>query len=154
MFDATIRTIFHVSIHIMSIYFIKMMSFPFQWGHIFVIPGPEFYQSRLYLYCRQMRCWGNRLNNINAWTWNHDILSCFYHQYKFLPSGLFTTWYNIVYSTTMTKVRHWSDFNSLAPVGFDYSLKLVNFKLITTINFFSMFCEIAIRWMPQHLTDH
>ena len=44
--------------------------------------------------------------------------------------------------------------NSLAPGGFDYSLKLVNFKIISTINIWSIFCEIAIRWMPQYLTDH
>ena len=44
--------------------------------------------------------------------------------------------------------------NSLAPGGFDDSLKLVNFKLILTINILSIFCEIAIRWIPQHLTDH
>ena len=43
--------------------------------------------------------------------------------------------------------------NSLAG-GFDYSLKLVNSKLISTINILSIFCEIAIRGMPQHLTDH
>ena len=34
--------------------------------------------------------------------------------------------------------------NSLAPEGFDYSLKLANFKLIATINILSIFCEIAI----------
>ena len=45
-------------------------------------------------------------------------------------------------------------FNSLVPGGFHYSLKLVNFKFISTINILSIFCEIAIRWMPQHLTDH
>ena len=39
----------------------------------------------------------------------------------------------------------------IGPWGFDYSLKLVNFKLISMIN---NFCEVAIRWMPQHLTDH
>ena len=44
--------------------------------------------------------------------------------------------------------------NSLAPGGFDYSLKFVNFKLISMINILSIFCEIAIRLMPQHLTDH
>ena len=43
--------------------------------------------------------------------------------------------------------------NSLAPGGFDHSLKLVNFKLISTINIWSIFCEITIRWMPQYLTD-
>ena len=30
--------------------------------------------------------------------------------------------------------------------GFNYHLKLVYFELI--------FCEIAMRWMPKHLTDH
>ena len=34
--------------------------------------------------------------------------------------------------------------NSLAPGGFDYSLKLVNFKLISAINISSVLCEIAI----------
>ena len=41
----------------------------------------------------------------------------------------------------------WNLFNivhSLASGGFDYSLKLVNFKLISTKNI-SIFCEIAIR---------
>ena len=33
--------------------------------------------------------------------------------------------------------------NSLAPGRFDYSLKLVNLKLISTINILSIFCEIA-----------
>ena len=45
-------------------------------------------------------------------------------------------------------------FNSLAPRGFGYSLKLVNFKLISKIHSLSIFCEIGIRWMPQHLPDH
>ena len=44
--------------------------------------------------------------------------------------------------------------NSLNPGGFDYSLKSVNFKLILTLNTLSIFSEIVIRWMPQHLTDH
>ena len=44
--------------------------------------------------------------------------------------------------------------NSLAPEGFDYSLNLENFKLISAINILSIFCEIPIRWMPQHLIDH
>ena len=52
--------------------------------------------------------------------------------------------------TNFSEIR----INSLAPGGFDYSLKLVNFKLISTINIWSIFCEIAIRWMPQHPTDH
>ena len=42
----------------------------------------------------------------------------------------------------------------IGPWGFDYSLKLGNFKLISAINILSIFCEIHIRWMPQHLTDH
>ena len=48
-----------------------------------------------------------------------------------------------------------ADFiNPLAPGGFDHSLKLGNFKLISAINILSIFCEIAISWIPQHLTDH
>ena len=46
------------------------------------------------------------------------------------------------------------DINSLAPGGFDYSLQLANFKLIPTMNILSISCEIAIRWMTEHLTDH
>ena len=45
-------------------------------------------------------------------------------------------------------------FNSLAPGIFDYSLKIVNFKLIWMINIFDIFCEIAYRLMPRDLTDH
>ena len=44
--------------------------------------------------------------------------------------------------------------NSLAPGAFDYSLNLVNVKLISTINILSTLCAIAIRRMPQHLNDH
>ena len=52
----------------------------------------------------------------------------------------------------MCGIRH--QINSLAPGGYDYSLKLENFKLISTMNILCIFSEIAIRWMPQHLTDH
>ena len=45
-------------------------------------------------------------------------------------------------------------FKFIGPWGFDYSVKVVNFKLISMINVLSIFCEIAIRWMPQHRTDH
>ena len=48
---------------------------------------------------------------------------------------------------------HWP-FWLIGRWGFDYNLKLMNFKLISTINIWSISCEIAIRWMPQHLTDH
>ena len=40
------------------------------------------------------------------------------------------------------------------PGGFDYNLKLVNFKLNSMINNLSIFYETAIKWMPQHLTAH
>ena len=43
--------------------------------------------------------------------------------------------------------------NSLAPGAFDYSLKLINFKPISTIIILIIFCEIIIRWMPHDLTD-
>ena len=55
-------------------------------------------------------------------------------------------------STNMATGSSW--INSVAPGGFDYSRKWVNFKLISTINILSTFCEIVIRRMPQHLTDH
>ena len=45
-------------------------------------------------------------------------------------------------------------FNSLASVRFEHSLKLINFKLISTINILSILCEIAIRWGPKYLTGH
>ena len=44
--------------------------------------------------------------------------------------------------------------NSLASGRFDYSLKLINFKLISMINILSIFRNIAIRSVPQYLTDH
>ena len=65
-------------------------------------------------------------------------MNCYNQQ----PSSLHTTFFSS------------NSFNSLVPEGFDYSLKWVNFKLISTINILSIFCEIAIRWMPLHLTDH
>ena len=46
------------------------------------------------------------------------------------------------------------EINSLAPGGFDYSLKLINFELISMMNISSIVYEIAIRWTPQHLPDH
>ena len=46
------------------------------------------------------------------------------------------------------------NLNSLAPGGFDHSLKWVNFKFISMINILSIFFEIDIMWMLQHLTDH
>ena len=59
----------------------------------------------------------------------------------------------VAYIRKWRKSTTWH-FNSLAPGRFDCSPKLVNFKLSSTINIFSIICEIAIRWMPQHLTDH
>ena len=46
-----------------------------------------------------------------------------------------------------------SNFNLLAPGGYDYNLKLVNFKLISMINVLCIFCEIILGWMPQNLTN-
>ena len=60
---------------------------------------------------------------------------------------------NILHNTDNRIGVFWK-FNSLAPVDFNYSLKLVNFRLISTTNTLSTFCKIAIRWMPQHLSDH
>ena len=55
-------------------------------------------------------------------------------------------WLHTILKITLYEDKH--ILNSLAPGGFDYSLKLVNFKLISTINVLSIFCEIAVRWMP------
>ena len=43
--------------------------------------------------------------------------------------------------------------NSLAPEKCGCNLKLVVFKLISTLDIFSIPCEIALGWMPQGLTD-
>ena len=56
--------------------------------------------------------------------------------------------------SVMGMAIHFTQINSLIPGGFDYSLKLVNLKFISTMNIWSIFCEISIRWMPQYLTDH
>ena len=79
-----------------------------------------------------------------------------------LPTGPVGSWgVTIVWyvacgfaSVWITCGIQWTSFNSLDPGGFHYSLKIVNFKFMLTINILSIFCEIAIRWMPQHLTDH
>ena len=62
-------------------------------------------------------------------------------------SKVFNVEYFKVSESCMTS---WIQINSLAPEGFDYGLRLLNF--ISRI-ILSIFCEIAIRWMPQHLTD-
>ena len=56
---------------------------------------------------------------------------------------------------SINDINLWYDFrvNSLTPVVLDYSIKLVDFKLISTIIIRSIFCEMAIRWMLQYLTD-
>ena len=44
-------------------------------------------------------------------------------------------------------------FNSLAPVICGCNSELVIFKLISRIDIISMFCEIALRWMPLMMTS-
>ena len=43
--------------------------------------------------------------------------------------------------------------NSLAPGRFAWNIRLVIFKHIVLINDGGVSCEIALRWMPQDLTD-
>ena len=62
-------------------------------------------------------------------------------------------WYNL-FNLSMLVNGNNVVVNSLAPGRFGYSIKLLNSKLISTFNILSIFCEIAIRWMPQHPTDH
>ena len=44
-------------------------------------------------------------------------------------------------------------FNSLAPEGFDYDMRLVVFKLILGIDILINSCEVALRWMSQNPID-
>ena len=46
--------------------------------------------------------------------------------------------------TSLAEVTTKSIFKSLVPGGFDYSLKLVNFKFISMINILNIFCEIVM----------
>ena len=71
--------------------------------------------------------------------------------HMFNDKGYFQTVNDVIEMIGNTAVRQ---FNSLVAGGLDYSLKLINFKLITMINILSIFCEIAIMCMSQHLTNH
>ena len=51
-----------------------------------------------------------------------------------------------------SNTRH-TTFNSLIPGRCGFKRKLVIFKLISRINILSTSCKIALRWMPQHLTN-
>ena len=82
-------------------------------------------------------------------SWHFDNFQCS-QLWKFHQNAISTSVCSV---TIMDTSVHLNTANSLAPRGFDYNLKLVNFKLIAMINFLSIFCEIAI-WMPQHLTNH
>ena len=94
-----------------------------------------------------------------------DILpwKCFLHYWPFVLGDIFIQFAALKFDLdgpielfTLLLGTKWGQviINSLAPGGFNYSLKLVNFKLISMINISSIFYEIAIRWMPQHLPDH
>ena len=58
-------------------------------------------------------------------------------------------WASIVWCPIPYILNH----NSLAPGRCRCDLKLVIFKLIPRIHIWSIFCEIALRWMPQDLTS-
>ena len=60
----------------------------------------------------------------------------------------------LTYRAQSSNDLEWLDFKSSTPGGFDYNIKFVNFKLISIIKIWSIFCEIVIRWMTQHLTNH
>ena len=74
--------------------------------------------------------------------------------YKMLnfPTEIENANYEIYFHVSWNKFSP-KKINSL-PLEDLTSLKLVKFKLISTINIVSIFCETAIRWMPRHLTDH
>ena len=67
------------------------------------------------------------------------------------------------YFTTMTHVYNGSvifmedyavHFNSLAPGGIWLQSQISKFQTHFNDKYLMYFCEIANRWMPQHLTDH
>ena len=43
--------------------------------------------------------------------------------------------------------------NSLDPGGFEQNFRYVIFKLISVTDGWGISCKIALRWMPQYLTD-
>ena len=51
-----------------------------------------------------------------------------------------------------TTGEEWA-INSLPSGGCCYNLKLVIFKLISRIDILSIYCEFALKWMPQDLID-
>ena len=59
------------------------------------------------------------------------------------------------HNTAMTKVAHRSSFhlNSLDPGRFQFNFREVIFKLILVNGGRGISYEIALRWMPQDLTD-
>ena len=71
--------------------------------------------------------------------------------HMFNDEGYFQTVNGVIEMIGNTAVRQ---FNSLVAGGLGYSLKLINFKLISTINILRIVCEIAIMCKPQHLTNH
>ena len=50
-------------------------------------------------------------------------------------------------------VKHQQAFNSLAPGRCGCNLELVIFKMISTLDVLGNSSEIALKWMPQCLTD-
>ena len=54
----------------------------------------------------------------------------------------------IQFSDTATQWDNW-----LAPMRFGCTIWLVISKLISTVDILTISCEIALRWMPQDLTD-
>ena len=91
----------------------------------------------------QTSFWSNLISLIHRLMINWKLLSCLQYcgQWSF---------FLLIFDPLIKRIQ----FNSLAPGGFDYSLKLVNFKLISMIDILSISLEITIRWMPQHLTEH
>ena len=86
-----------------------------------------------------------------------NVLNILINEFVYIFSIIFGHWDAIVHwktSSWKTRTNLSYMINSLVPGVFVYSLNLVNFKLISMINISSIFCEIAIRWMPQHVTDH
>ena len=61
--------------------------------------------------------------------------------------------HHILYKAVMTKAQHISHFNSLAPGRLQFNIREVIFKLILVNGGWGISYKIALRWMPQDLTD-
>ena len=54
----------------------------------------------------------------------------------------------------MMKLARHEVFNSLSPGMFEWKFRWENFKIISVIDVWGIFSEVALRWMPLDLSDN